>query len=38
MTEDNKKAAFWTGGITTLVVLAAVALWFAGVFDVTPVQ
>ena len=31
MTEDNKKVAYWTGGILAIIVVALVVLWWAGV-------
>ncbi len=38
MTKDTRKTWYWTGGVTAGVVLLLAVLWFAGVFQATPVQ
>ena len=38
MTEDNKKAMYWSGGLLAALVVLIAVLWAAGVLNVAPVQ
>jgi len=39
MTKDTRKTWYWTGGVTAgVLLLLLAALWWAGVFQATPVQ
>ena len=38
MTEDNKKAMYWSGGLLAALVVLVAILWTAGVFNTAAVQ